>query len=223
LLLLRPEPGASASARRAAALGLRAIVAPLFTVRGLDWAAPDPAGVEAILLTSANAARHGGSAFTGLRCYAVGEATAAAARLAGYRDVRTGASDGSAAATMMARDGIGHALHLCGRDHVAVAAEGVTIDRRIVYAADPASALPPAAEKALIEDAIVLLHSSRAAALFAGLVGDRSRIPIAAISPAAAAAAGTGWASTAVARAPSDEALLELAAQLCKTERDEAG
>jgi uroporphyrinogen-III synthase len=199
------------------------VVAPLFTVRGLDWDAPDPAGLEAILLTSANAARHGGGAFTGLRCYAVGEATAAAARLAGYRDVRVGASDGSAAAEMMARDGIGHALHLCGRDHVAVATEGVTIDRRIVYAADPVSELPPAARKALAEGAIALLHSPRAAALFARLAGEPSEIRIAAISPAAAAAAGTGWASTAVASAPSDEALLELAAQLCKTERDETG
>jgi uroporphyrinogen-III synthase len=199
------------------------VVAPLFTIARLDWNAPDPAEFDAILLTSANAARHGGSAFTGLSCYAVGEATAAAARAAGYRNVRVGASDGAAAVAMMVADGVGHALHLCGRDHVPLAVEGAIIERRTVYAAEPVPALTEAARGALAEGAVALLHSPRAAALFADLVGERGGIRIAAISPAAAGAAGEGWAVRAVASAPRDEALLELAAELCKTDPDEAG
>ena len=47
---------------------------------------------------------------------------------------------------------------------------------------------------------------------------DRSTIAVAAISEAAAAAAGFGWQTRAAAGHPEDEALLELAVKLCKTE-----
>jgi uroporphyrinogen-III synthase len=63
---------------------------------------------------------------------------------------------------------------------------------------------------------LALLHSPRAAALFAGLAGDRSRIRVAAISLRTARAAGEGWQSVAVAPRPRDQALLELAAELCQ-------
>jgi uroporphyrinogen-III synthase len=53
--------------------------------------------------------------------------------------------------------------------------------------------------------------------LFAGLVPDRAPISLAAISAAAADAAGPGWAAVHVADRPRDHALLELAARLCKT------
>ena len=61
-----------------------------------------------------------------------------------------------------------------------------------------------------------MLHSPRAAARFAALAGDRGRFTLAAISVETAAAAGTGWRQVAVATAPRDEALLELAAKLCQ-------
>ena len=102
-------------------------------------------------------------------------------------------------------------LHLCGIDHIALPG----VERRIVYAADAADALPEAASGALAADAVALIHSPRAAAVFAGLVDDRARIRLALISPAAAAAAGAGWAEMAVAARPRDEALLEVAAKLC--------
>jgi uroporphyrinogen-III synthase len=63
---------------------------------------------------------------------------------------------------------------------------------------------------------LALLHSPRAAVLFAGLAGDKSRIRIAAISAKTARAAGEGWQSVAVAPRPRDQALLELAAELCQ-------
>ena len=79
VLVLRPEPGASATAGRAHALGLDAIVAPLFEVEPVDWQAPDISGFDGLLLTSANALRFCGEQLEGLRglqAYAIGEATA---------------------------------------------------------------------------------------------------------------------------------------------------
>ena len=214
MLILRPEPGAGESAGRARALGLDPVVAPLFTIRPLPWQPPE-GRFDALLLTSANAARHAG-ALPALPCYAVGDATAAAARSAGLVEVVTGPSDGAAALALAGADGRRRILHLCGQDHVALAAPGIELVRRTVYAADPLPALPDAAEAAIAGGAIVLLHSPRAARAFAALATAREAVRIAAISPAAAAAAGPGWAEVRAAHAPRDQALLELAAQLCK-------
>jgi uroporphyrinogen-III synthase len=147
----------------------------------------------------------------------VGQATAEAARAAGAREVVAGPSDGAAAVALLVQAGIASALHLCGRDHIALTHPRIAIERRIVYAAEAAEALPPKARQALDEGALALLHSPRAAALFASLVANRAHLRIVAISPAAAEAAGPGWAQLHIAAAPRDQALLELAARLCKT------
>lgn len=218
VLILRPEPGASASAARARALGLEPVVAPLFEVRPVAWEPPEAA--EAVLLTSANAPRHGGAAMTPflrLPCFAVGEATAAAAREAGFAEVRTGPSDGAALLPAIAGSGLSQVLHLCGRDHIALDHEALSMDRRIVYAAEAADRLPGAAERALAEGALALIHSPRAGALFGKLAGSKTGTSIAAISKAAAIAAGPGWRDVRVAERPRDQALLELAAKLCNT------
>jgi uroporphyrinogen-III synthase len=216
LLILRPQPGADETAARARALGLEPVVAPLFTTRPLAWEPPDSADFDAILLTSANAAREAGPAlsdFLALPCWAVGAATAAAARAAGFTDVRTGASDGTALVQAAAAAGISRVLHLHGREHVALAWPGLRVESRTVYAAEAAEALPEAA--LALRDPVALIHSPRAGARFAALAPDRRAITLAAIGRAAAAAAGSGWAEVAVAAAPRDEALLELAAKLC--------
>lgn len=216
VLILRPQPGADQTAARARALGLEPLVSPLFTVRPLDWTPPDPAAFDAVLLTSANAPRHGGDAMTpflGLPCYAVGESTAEVARAAGFTDLRTGPSDGAALVEMAAADGRASAVHFGGREHVALRHPAVTVIAIAVYAADPVASLPEGTG-----DALVLLHSPRAAALFAGLAGQRRpAIRVAAISAQAAAAAGEGWASMDVAAEPRDQALLALAAKLCQS------
>lgn len=211
LLIVRPQPGADESAKRARAMGLEPVVVPLFETRPLGWSAPDPAAYDAILLTSANAARLGGSGlqpFLALPCYAVGARTAQVAREAGFTDVRTGTSDGAGLADMAGRDGRKSLLHLGGRDHLAIG--GAT--HIAVYASEPAGALP-----ANPGEAVVMLHSARAAARFAALAADRGAILVAAISAEVAQAAGGGWKQVAVAAAPRDEALLELAAKLCQT------
>lgn len=215
VLILRPQPGADETARRARALGLEPLVAPLFAVRPLDWTPPDPGAFDAVLLTSANAARQGGEAMTPffrLPCYCIGETTALAAKTAGFGDVRIGPSNSEALVGMAASDGIRSAVHFCGRDHFALRHPDVSVTPVVVYASGAVARLPEGTHEAL-----VLLHSSRAAALFARLAASRrERIRIAAISAQAAAAAGTGWASVDVAGEPRDQALLALAAKLCQ-------
>jgi uroporphyrinogen-III synthase len=223
VLILRPQPGADETASRARALGLEPVVTPLFEVRPLAWTPPDPAEFDTVLLTSAHAARQGGDGLASLRalpCYAVGERTAGAARAAGFKTIRTGPSDGIALLPIMAADGVERVFHPCGREHLDLDHPALAIRHEPVYATDATERLPSEAKAALDRGALVLLHSPRAAAVFAQLAAPwRASISIAAISPAAAAAAGDGWRLVAAASAPRDEALLELAAKLCQTER----
>jgi uroporphyrinogen-III synthase len=211
-------------------MGLRARVTPLFSVHPVGWQAPSPDGVDCVLLTSANAARHAGpqlAAFTRLPCFAVGESSAAAALEAGFRNVRAGDGDGADVLANAAEAGMERALHLCGREHIPLANPRLNVERRIVYAAEAAPALPDAALEALRSGALALLHSPRAAALFARLAEDAGldwgAIAIAALSPNVLAAAGSGWKIAASAETPSDNALLELAAKLCQTSGSATG
>jgi uroporphyrinogen-III synthase len=229
LLILRPQAGAERTARRIAELGGDPVIAPLFEVVPLAWEAPDPAAVEAVMLTSANAASHAGpglAPFLAHPCYAVGEASAEAARAAGFGDVRIGRRDGKALLERLAADGVERVLHLCGRDHIDLDRPGLRVEHRFVYAANAVEALPPDAAAALRAGAVALIHSPRSGALFRSLVEaaglDPAQIAVAAISPAAAAAAGRAWAAVAIAPVPRDHALLEVAAKLCKGDAFEA-
>lgn len=215
LLVLRPEPGASATVVAARAMGLEAIPAPLFVLRPVAWTLPESLP-QAVLLTSASAIRHGGpqlAALHGRPVYAVGAATAAAARAHGFGEVVAGDGGVDAVLALAARDGRSALLHLAGREWREPAAAPVRLVRRTVYAADAVAALPEAAVLAL-PVAVALLHSPRAARLFAALV-DPSAIAIAAISEAAREAAGQGWRTVAVADRPTDASLLAVAAKLC--------
>ena len=87
LVILRPEPGASATADAARGMGLDPVRMPLFRIEPIAWDAPEASGFDGLLLTSANAVRQAGDklqALRGLRVYAVGEATGNAARNADF-------------------------------------------------------------------------------------------------------------------------------------------
>ena len=213
LLLLRPEPGLSASAERARALGMDVLGVPLFRVEPTQWQAPDPAGYDALLLTSANAVRHAGSELGALKrlpVHAVGNATATAARDAGFAVASVGEAG---VAELLARlPGRQRLLHLAGEDRREVASEHA-VDMRMVYrsTAIDQPALP------MLEDLVIAVHSPRAGARLAELAERRDRTAIAAISAEAAQACGDGWASLAAADTPDDASLLALAARLCQT------
>ncbi len=204
---------------------MKTISAPLFRVHPVHWSPPEASTFDALVLTSANAAVHAGpplQLYDALPCYCVGETTAFAARAAGLDRIRTGAGDGAALLEMMAADGMGAALHLCGRDHLGLEHPATRLERRVVYAAEPAAELAQEAVRALAAGALVLIHSPRAARVFADLLDkaeiDRANVSLAAISPAAAQALGTGWRNVLAAPVPRDQALLELAAKLCQTD-----
>jgi uroporphyrinogen-III synthase len=195
---------------RARELGLDAVAMPLFEIEAVEWQAPDPGAFDGLLLTSANAVRHGGedlARLRGLQVYAVGEATARAAREAGFDVASIG--DGGVERLLQAIDPGLKLLHLAGEDN-AQANASQAISQMIVYrsreVANPGE---------IQSGCVALVHSSRAGRRLAELVGDRNTIAVAAISPQAAAAAGSGWECVETADNPTDDALLALAARLC--------
>ena len=212
LLLLRPEPGLSASAERARGQGLEVIAAPLFRVEPVAWAVPDLSAYDALLFTSANAVLNGGDGLgllVHLPVHAVGAATAEAARAAGFTVASVG--EGGVEALLNSLPAELKLLHLAGHHRHAVAAHH-RIDVRTVYrsVAIADAALPP------LDGLVIAVHSPRAGARLAEIAGPRSTAVIAAISTAAAAACGPGWGSVDVAAAPDDASLLALAARLCQ-------
>lgn len=132
VLVTRPEPGASETAARLEALGFDAVVLPLTRIAPLE---PDPLpdrnAFDAIAVTSVNALRHASpemlEPLSGMPAFAVGDATAEAARQAGFATVFS--ASGTAvdltaliAAQMPAGSCI---LHLAGRDRTAGFAEAL--------------------------------------------------------------------------------------------------
>lgn len=210
LLVIRPEPGASATLALARELGLDAIAIPLFAVQPVPWGKVDPKDFSGIVATSANAFRHGGEQLELLKTlpvHAVGGSTAEAARQAGFKVATVG--EGGRLELGERLPG-GRLLHLSGTDHLSVgSAEPVA-----VYASraiDP----PPAIDAS---GAVVVVHSPRAGKRLSELVEDRATTAIAAISPKAADACGAGWERIEIASVPREPALLALVAKLCQND-----
>lgn len=217
LFLFRPDPGARHSADRARRLGLEVATIPLFSLEPVEWAAPEPAEFDALLLTSANAIRFGGEQLDrlrGLPVHAVGEATARAAEVAGFGLASVGQRGVDALLGGIPR-GV-RLLHLCGEDRRLPDHPPHAIACVTVYRATP---LPQPSGLDQLAGQVAALHSPRAAQRLAELVAEAERpsICIAAISEAAAEAAGRGWCRVEAARAPTDAALLALAARLCES------
>ncbi|MGF7155945.1 uroporphyrinogen-III synthase [Novosphingobium gossypii] len=229
ILILRPEPGASATLAAAHDCELKARAIPLFTVRPLVWAPPAADTIDALLLGSANTLRHGGpalAAYRSLPAYCVGETTAEAARRAGLEVAATG-HGGLQNLLGVLRPDHRRLLRLAGRERVDLdIPAGVTITLREVYASE-ALPMPTGLADALggwgADGPVALLHSGEAAARFAALVDeaglDRACIRLAAIGPRVAARAGTGWADLRSASRPDDAALLALAQEMCQDVR----
>jgi len=216
VFVLRPQPGASETLRKLAGRGTEAVALPLFAIEPIEWRAPDPAEFDALLLTSGNAVRHGGAELAKLRAlpvYGVGEATANAAREAGFIVAQTGSAGVDALLAQIPADL--RLLHLAGEHRMDPSAAQQRLTTVAVYRAE---ALPPPQLKQ-VQGNLVLIHSPRAGLRFAELADaaglDRGTINIAAISASAAEAAGAGWAAVDVAEQPSDDSLLALAERLC--------
>ena len=212
LLILRPERGAAATAKRAETLGLFPMIRSLFVIEARAWDAPDPTLFDSVLLTSANAVRYGGDAvnlYCNLRVFTVGSATAQAARDAGFAHIVKGANTAADALQSLAKAGHSRPLHLSGADRTPYPHLAFTVTTRTVYAAQPVAVALPSGRY------VTLVHSARAAIRFSELCPSPGQVDIIAISAAAADAAGPGWRSISTAATPTDNAMLALAAMLC--------
>jgi len=218
IIILRPEPGASATEQSAIALGLTVRKVPLFAVAPVVWPVPAIAGIGALLLTSANAVQHAGpglAMLAALPCHAVGTTTAAAAEAAGLRVVAVGTTGAQAMIDAMTSSGVRDVLWLAGEDRSPI---GPGTARITAVACYRATEIPDPAgwDGAVASPAILLFHSARAARRASALAGaSRQHLVVVAISAAVMAAAGTGWAHIAVPNSPTDADMLALAAKLC--------
>src|SRR3569623_437618 len=100
---------------------------------------PDPAEFDALILTSANAARlagPGGDALRRLPVHAVGATTAAAAKAQGLTVMTVGRGDGRDLVATLAPQGVKRALLLAGRDR-RLDAGGIIARTIAVYASEP--------------------------------------------------------------------------------------
>lgn len=221
LIALRPEPGLSATLAKARGLGLAIDGLALSEIGSVAWECPDPAAIDGLLIGSANAFLHGGphlARLTGKPVFAVGEATADAARAAGFGVAMVGS--GGLQGVLDAVPGPRHLLRIAGEEHVTLTAPaGVTFAEVIAYRS-VAMPLDPAAPLLASGRALVLLHSAATARHFASecerLCLDQSGIALAALGPRIAAAAGAGWAAIHTAPRPDEGALLAMAGELCK-------
>ena len=207
----RARPGADRTAERLTALGYTPLVVPVLAIRPGD-ARPDLTGVQALAFSSRNAV----TVFAGrfglghVPVFAVGDATAAAAREAGFDDVRSAGGDLQALAALIRAQGAGlsilhpRAAEPAG-DLAALVGDAARVTSLAVYEAVETGAAAPGDWDA------VLIHSPRAgqvvaARLSAEAVGGRIA---AALSPAAARPlAVAGLAEIRIAAAPTEDALL---------------
>jgi uroporphyrinogen-III synthase len=230
-IVTRPRDAAAALVRALADRGVDALLAPMLTiVPAADAArhlAERLAGAQAILFTSANGVRAFAAASPRreLPVLTVGDASAAAARIAGFRTVASAGGDiddlAALVAARLSPQG-GALLHAAGTTVAGdlagkLAAQGFAVHRANLYEAIPAAALDPDAAAAMRrgEAAMALFFSPRTATTFVRLaaaagVGHACRAMAAvALSPAVAAALGDlSWRTVRVAARPGQDDLL---------------
>lgn len=216
LLIIRPQPGADATARRLRAAGYEPILMPLFSIEHLPMQRGSTDVYDAILLTSGNGARAALEFLTHNHIkpiYAVGSATASALHALSLPVTQTGSEGVEALVRGAVADGHQRLLWLAGEDYSPMPpVEGVTIDIEIVYRSATVST-PDDFVRHVSESDVVILHSSRAARYFGELCASmglpRAKVRLATFSSAIAKAAGENWAAMIIADAPNDAALLK--------------
>lgn len=222
IITIRPELGSAATVKSAEQAGLKVSAFPLSEVRAVDWVAPDTDEYNALLIGSANAVRFGGEQlklFQWKPVFAVGAATAEAAREAGFQVKMAGQGGLQALMNSLPSGTPLRMLRLAARDHVAIdVPKQVTVDIRVAYEAVD-NPMPAKLSAILRGGVLVLLHSAGSATHFRReclrLDIDIGAIKIAALGPRIARAAGSGWQDIRFAPQPRESALLALAADMC--------
>ena len=169
----RPEPGASRTGERLAALGHVPLVAPVLAACATGRPLPDEP-FDALLLTSAQAlpalSEADRAALRGQPVFAVGSRTAAAAEACGFGPVFVGPGDAAGLARAV-RDKLApgtRLLLIAGAERkpepgVTLGQAGFPVAVHVAYAAEPVAVLPPAVAEALPGLDAALHYSSRSA------------------------------------------------------------
>ena len=229
VLVTRPQPEAGAFAARLAAAGHEALVDPVIRIHEHPDALPDLGAYGGLVFTSANGVRAFAAATPtrALPVFAVGTASGAAARAAGFAKVAVATGDVTRLGDLIvAASPAGRLLHIAGEivagDLAGRLAEaGIALDRAVLYEARPATALGGATRAALEPGAAspldaVTFFSPRTAVLFGELLAGEglglaaTRLAAICLSAAVAdAARAPGYARIAIAARPTAEAMLD--------------
>lgn len=187
VLVTRPEPEASRLAARLREGGYDALVSPLLEIEREARLTPDDlSGVQAILLTSPRAAEAAGEDLSPgllapIPALCVGDATAEAARRAGFSEISSAQGDAVdllALTRRMLRPEGGKLLILRPRDAAKdfvppLSEAGFEVSAVQLYRAELARGLRPEAVKAFVDKRVdaVLLMSERTAHRFKDVIG----------------------------------------------------
>ena len=229
VLVTRPIDDAQDLAAALAARGHEALIAPMLTIAPARGVEPplDLAGVQALLFTSANGARvfAGLSESRDLPVFAVGDASAGAARDAGFARVESAGGDVADLTRLVAgrldpkKGALFHAAasKVAGDLKGLLEAEGFSVRRDVLYDATAASELTKELRSALSAGSldIATFFSPRSAETFvslaqdAGLDGACTRTVALALSDAVAEKLrALSWAGVEVAAGPNQDSLL---------------
>lgn len=176
VLLTREADRCAETARRLSAAGHEAVVLPLMRHRDLGNAIPE-GPFDAVALTSAAAIhvlaarREGVTELAALPAYCVGGATAAAARAAGFLQIRSADGDaGDLAALIAGANSVRRLLYLAPRQRafdLPAALRGIAVTIVEIYEAEFVEPGADALAEALAKADAVFLYSPRSAAHFA--------------------------------------------------------
>ena len=182
LLLTRPQMDSEKLARELAEFGISSIIEPLLNIMVQAGPPLNTKGVAALAFTSAN----GVHAFVerssrrDLPVYAVGDATARAARAAAFKDVQSAMGDVDDLAQLLTQavsPGAGAILHPAA-SQVAGDLAGLLVDagfayrREVIYKSEKVSVLSPETRAAIVRGEIdgVVLMSPRTSKIFKELM-----------------------------------------------------
>lgn len=227
ILIARPEPGATETARRVAAMGLTPLISPALTIEALSMSLPPAEGVAAVLVTSGNALPALPATFHNTPLFAVGDATAARAERLGFGRVASASGEAGALAALVGRgcapngpplllvSGQGQGMALAS----ALRAKGFRVLRRAVYRSRPVRVLLAEVSATLRARQVraALFFSAETARAFVHLIRREQLVETVRAIDAFAIGAAAGvalealpWRRIGVAATPNQDAMLAL-------------
>ncbi|MEK7266376.1 MAG: uroporphyrinogen-III synthase [Pseudomonadota bacterium] len=229
VIVTRPSPDAEIFAREAASIGAEPVLSPVMAIRVRETTI-DLAGAAALAFTSANGVRAFAalSPARDLKAFAVGAATAEAARGEGFREVEAAEGDVESLSRIISKAKLAsHILHLAGSERTGdlvrqLSAKGIAARREVIYDALEIEDLASKAAAILAdegENPFVVFFSPRSARLFlrqaarAGLTKAlRGATALCLSAEIAAAVAEAPWSAVLVAQERTSAAMLRLIA-----------